>query len=791
MGITLAKKPAPANLDKLTWQEFERLITFYLKEKVGQGLSVFGGSKDQGRDATFHGVANEYPSKSRPWKGDWIFQIKHRTSRTKTPDEIEKALLNSLAAELEKIFKKHAFKCDNYVYVTNLNVSNSFRSDALSVLKSFFAAKLPSKKLPNLGVIEYKDLEPYIAENAFIRRAFPPLLNFADLESALLTKEDTKNKGYLKTARANVNTFVSTEHYLTAVNLVDKLHFVMLVGDPASGKTTIVETLALAFLEEGTFKPYFIRKPDEFFVIDSFLSPSEKALFICDDIFGQHELDAEKLADWSDYFKSVVGLLDGNRRFVFTTRKYIYKEFERKSGLRAFFPDESDPSRFVIKLIDLKRDEREEILEKHLAESNLPIQIVNAALRSKNEILDSKDFSPEVIRSLVALLKSKDLSQVPETISTHIKYPNRYLFDLFDGIAQDKRLLLLSVAIAQNKIITNVESRYGELLRDSHLTALIRFETFINELDGSIVRQREYSDSIEVEYYHPSMFDVIVGICSNDQHYRHLMLRHVNLELLWLLSIRPNSPKPNAINMLRNDFPELTRGLETLILNEASLSDVTTVLQWITRSLSIDLSYNISFQSLVNQVKIHVRSAIGREEFYASHIDETLEQWVNLFDKWQAIAGDIDLTYKNDLANRHRSASMAKFWRLLFVLEAVTAGFIAQYVSETDENDFVLRIRDTVSSLRRALNLNTEGRPKTSEGWLTRFYLIQDLVNKMKKSRAGRKIIEDYLLADWDAVMRLSDFAKHRHSGMLKSGHWSTNPSLKSLSSSALWDSLL
>jgi hypothetical protein len=37
---------------------------------------------------------------------------------TKTPDEIKKALVNSLAAELEKIFKKDSFKCDNYEYVT-------------------------------------------------------------------------------------------------------------------------------------------------------------------------------------------------------------------------------------------------------------------------------------------------------------------------------------------------------------------------------------------------------------------------------------------------------------------------------------------------------------------------------------------------------------------------------------------------------------------------------------------------------------------------------------------------
>ncbi|HEY6807114.1 MAG TPA: restriction endonuclease [Pyrinomonadaceae bacterium] len=785
----MAKKIVLANVDRLTWQEFERLVTFYLKEKIGSGLSIFGGSKDQGRDASFQGVANEYPSNTRPWGGNWIFQCKHRTSRTKTSGELEKALITALNGELEKIFKKHSLRCDNYIYITNLNVSNSFRSDAVEVLKNFFVKNFPKTQLPNLGVIEYKDLEPYIAKNSFIRRAFPQLLNFQDLESALLKKEDSKNRGYLKAARTSIKTFVSTHHYISAVELVHDSHFVMLVGDPKSGKTTIVEALALAFLQDGEFKPHFIRNTDEFFAVESLLPPEEKALFICDDIFGQHELDAEKLADWTDYFKSVAGLLHGNRRFVFTTRKYIYNEFARKSGLRAFFSDEKDPSRYLVKLIELSRHEREQILEKHLEESDLPQHIVKLALASKEEILNSTDFSPEVIRSLVSLLGSKDANEVSTTITTHINHPNKYLFDLFDEIAPDKQLLLLSVAIAQNKVITNVESRYLGLLQDVSNGPSVRFETFINDLDGSIIRKRHYSDSSEVEYYHPSMFDVIVGICSRDQHYRHLMLRHVNLELLWLLTIRPNSPKPNAINLLQDDFPELNQGLETLILREASLQEVTTLLHWIDRSLTIDVSYNFSFQHLVNQVKRRVGSSIGKNEFYLAHENATLEQWINLFDKFHLLREEV--SYKFTLADRYRASSVAKYWRLLFVLEAVSAGFIDEHLPKADLDLFVEKLTTLVGQLNRALNINNEGRPKTSEGWLARFYLVQDLISKMKKSGTGKKIIDEKLLADWNIVMRLSDFAKNRHSGMVKSGYWSTTPSRRGIISSEMWDSLL
>jgi hypothetical protein len=380
------------NLENLHWQEFERLVSFYLKEKIGEGLWIFGGDRDQGRDATFSGVANEYPSKSGPYSGEWIFQVKHRTTANKSVVDVEKELLRTLYSELEKIFLKYSFACDIYIYITNLDISNAFRRNCAKVFGDFCLKNdLSGAKF---GVIEYKDLEVFLGTHDSIRRQFPSLLTFTDLENVVLKKEETKNKGYIKFARENIRLFVSTAHYTRAVSLLAENRLLMLVGDPKSGKTSIVEALAVSISEEGRFKPHFIRTTDELFTIISYLTPDEGALFICDDIFGRHEIDFAKLDDWADYFQSVMGLIDENHRFVFTTRKYIYEQFANRTGMRSLFPKESDAARHVIKVSRLTKDEREQILEKHLTASDLASETIHTALSAKEEILACKDFSP-------------------------------------------------------------------------------------------------------------------------------------------------------------------------------------------------------------------------------------------------------------------------------------------------------------------------------------------------------------------------------------------------------------
>lgn len=778
------------NLENLLWGEFERLIVYYLKEKVGEGVWAFDGSKDMGRDAAFKGTANEFPSKSNPWKGSWIVQVKHRTTRSKTSLQVEQELIRSLDRELKKIFTKHRFKCDNYIYVTNLNVSNGFRPLAEKGFSDFMKTTFPKRTVPNFAIIEYKDLEPYMDKNAFIKRAFPSLLTFTDLESVFLKKEEAKNKGYLKSAAKGMRRFVSTLHYSSCVDILANSHFLMLVGDPKSGKTTIVEALALAFLEHGGFKPYFIRNTDEFFTVSAYLAPDESALFICDDIFGQHELETGKLTDWTDYFQSVLGSVDEHHRFVFTTRKYIYQEFARKSGLGALFPGESHPNRFIIKLAKLKRDEREQILEKHLEQSDLPGTKINHAFRAKEEILDCEDFSPEVIRSLVAILKSKSLEEVPSAISNHIRNPNQYLYDFFDRISPNKQLLLVSVAVAPKKDTRKVESRFLRLLNECGIIPEVRFEQLVEELEGSIVRKLDYVDSSEVDYYHPSMFDVMVGIFGNDLHYRSLMLRNVNLDLLWLLTLQASSNRPNAITIDTNDFGGLNTGLQQFLIEDAALSDAAAVLQWITSSLNNDSLLNLTFRPWVSEVNSVVSSALRTNTFFEARVSEPLEQWVNLFKQWRNIRTG-DLPYKEKLRDLHRSQSAAKYYRLMFALESVSPGLIRNETESGRLDQFVNRLCKSVRGLRLGLNVLPGGKLDTEEGWLGTFYVINDLINHMKRSAAGREIFNSHLLEDWEKIRRHSDTARLRHYGKVKFGRWKSTPSIKGIESNKLWNSVL
>jgi hypothetical protein len=731
-----------------------------------------------GRDAVFSGTANEFPSKTAPYNGNWIFQAKHRTTKTKTTAQVEKELLKSLGKELSKIFIKHQFQCDHYIYITNLNVTNSFREEARTLFTGFCAANDLQAK--TLDVIEYKDFDVFISNNLSVRFSFPSLLTFTDLEKVFLKKEDIKNKGYLKSAQQRIDRFVSTNLYIEAVGRINANNLLMLVGNPKSGKTSMVEALALCYLNDDRFKPYFIKNTDEFFTISAYLPQDECALFICDDIFGVHELDPNKLAEWTDYFQSVMGLIESNRKFIFTTRQYIYEQFASRSGLRAFFPEENDPSRYIVKLKDITYDEREQILNKHLLLSNLSRHKKELVQAATEEILSCKDFSPEVIRSLIPIIYNAKPSDVPQQITKHIKDPNEYLYKFFNNISVDKRLLLISIAVSLGPEIDNVEDSFLTLLNDSGIHPSIIFGDFIDELDGSIVNRRDYLELSEIEYYHPSMFDVIIGVCKKDQHYRQLMLKNVNLEMINIITLLRPREGSNKVQISNNDIATLTEGIERMIMKEKLLLNILRLIQWIgiwAREVASDPTIFKQFA----EMKSKTRARCALYSFYEMHSDATLLQWVDLLNQWNVITGKDTVEYAEELEALHRNHNSFDYWRLVFLLENINEGFMNKVIPALIQKRFTERIAEMARGLRERLYLS-QGRPKTPEIWMPMFREVEDLITKMKKSGRGRRII-DTVHDDWSQVMRFSQFAKNRHSGMIKAGHWKTYKRLRNYSS--------
>ena len=66
---------------------------------------------------------------------------------------------------------------------------------------------------------------------------------------------------------------------------------------------------------------------------------------------------------------------------------------------------------------------------------------------------------------------------------------------------------------------------------------------------------------------------------------------------------------------------------------------------------------------------------LASKEFYHSHLDDPLEQWVHLFDKWHVIPGSVNLPYKEGLRDHYARSSVARYWRLVFAIDSLNSGF--------------------------------------------------------------------------------------------------------------------
>lgn len=110
-------------LENLTDTEFENLVALICSEILGTGTVVFSEGKDGGRDAEFKGTANNFPSKSEPWKGKIIMQAKHtqRAGASCTDSEFQSILKTSVIPAIKKL--KANNEVDFYLLFTNRKLS--------------------------------------------------------------------------------------------------------------------------------------------------------------------------------------------------------------------------------------------------------------------------------------------------------------------------------------------------------------------------------------------------------------------------------------------------------------------------------------------------------------------------------------------------------------------------------------------------------------------------------------------------------------------------------------------
>ena len=115
-----------------------------------------------------------------------------------------------------------------------------------------------------------------------------------------------------------------TDAFRKSVKALNKHGFVLLLGEPASGKSMIASALSLAAADKWGCQVVKVRDAAHF---DERWNPDEpKQFFWVDDALGQTQYDRDRALSWNHEFQHLDAAIKGGARVVFTSRDYIYRE---------------------------------------------------------------------------------------------------------------------------------------------------------------------------------------------------------------------------------------------------------------------------------------------------------------------------------------------------------------------------------------------------------------------------------------------------------------------------------
>ena len=435
-------------LHTLGWRAFQDLCGTVLSEVWGQSVQVFADSNDAGRDGAFYGVWALPPSSTGFQDipdGPFVLQCKHTKSAdsTLTPSELE--------GEFKKVPSLvRRGLCRTYVLLTNARVTGE--SEAV------IRGRLMAAGVVHPLVFAGNWLCNTIAANRNLRTFVPRVYGLGDLSQILDERAYAQASILMAAAKDQLATFVITEPYRKAVRSLEKNGFVLLLGEPAVGKSVIAMMLALGSADKWKCMALKPRSASE--LVDRWNPHESGQFFWVDDAFGAVRHDAELTRDWLQSLPHVMAAIDQGARVVLTSRGYIYRE--ARPLLKEYAYPRLREQQVAIDVEALTVDERKQILYNHLNYGDQPVDV----RRKMKPHLDSAaivaPFRPEVARRLGLRAFTARLTIDRAGIEDFMQKPTEFLHDVYGQLDSDSQAALGLVYVA---------TRDGNLSRAAGLDA--------------------------------------------------------------------------------------------------------------------------------------------------------------------------------------------------------------------------------------------------------------------------------------------------------------------------------
>ncbi|WP_184717355.1 hypothetical protein [Caulobacter sp.] len=398
-------------LEELGWASFQDLAIAYAEDLFGAPVISYAKTWDGGVDGEL--ASFTFQDAKSPWQ--WAIQAKHTTRQQSLTE-------SSLAEDFTKLPALVAEGFDAYLLVTNHGVS---RVALKAVRERVLAAGFKS-----CHVHGREQLVRRIRRSANLRVLAPRVYGIGDLSLILDGRRAEQTQALLEASRADLDRFVATDPYRAAVRALTTDGVVVLLGEPAAGKSTIARALSVASVDAFKAEPYELSGLDQ---LDGHWLPREPRLFWIDDVFGPSQADYFAADTFNRKLPALVAALAKGSRFVLTSRTYIWRAVQPR--LKLSTAPSLSKGIVEVKVEDFSPRDRALILANHVRLGDHSRTWKSGFKPLAPAVSRHPRFNPEVARRLGLEAITGQLELTARALERYVDNPDEYLEEVIGGLA--------------------------------------------------------------------------------------------------------------------------------------------------------------------------------------------------------------------------------------------------------------------------------------------------------------------------------------------------------------------
>ncbi|RWD01441.1 MAG: hypothetical protein EOS58_25555 [Mesorhizobium sp.] len=497
-------------LHTLGWKAFQDLCAHVCEDVFQVPLETYREAQDGGQDAVFLGK----PSSKIP--GPSVIQCKFSSSATRS---LRYGDISTEERTIEGLVESGSVNA--YILITSLSVSG------------VVAIKL-KERLRQLGVSR-----PYIFGKEFLvriirnssrlRALVPRVYGLGDLSSILDQRKAAQTKALLGHMFPTLKLYVPTRPHVRAVRALSKHNIVLLLGAPATGKSTIAAILATIAADHPLHRSYKADGPTD--LIANWNPDEGGGFYWIDDAFGPNQLREDFVDHWVSIMPKVQAAVAAGNSFVLTSRSHIYKAAISKLGSRnhPLFRD----GEAIVDVGSLTTEERQQILYNHVKFGDQSKPWKRAVKPFLEGISKNYFLTPEICRRLGNPAYTKSVSLNGTSIASFVNSNEEYLLQTIKELSVPHRAALALVFLHRGKMpVGSTSSQMDELVAKHYGVGKEELSNALMQLKDTFLVEKLSGSDLEWSFKHPTLSDAFAKMLSEMDGMRELYLRGVRVEAI-------------------------------------------------------------------------------------------------------------------------------------------------------------------------------------------------------------------------------------------------------------------